>query len=407
MRVAYIVRSFPRLSQTFILNEMLAVERLGVRLHLFAMTNPHEAIVQPEVAQLQAPIIYLDDLPETRFADPQRVARVQRFVEDHPELDEGYTTASRFACLEMAVGIAQMLSEQEQRGEPIDHIHAHFAHDPTLIAQLVQMLTGISYSFTAHARDLVQIPPAALISRTEHATAVATCSATNMDYFKATLPASLLAKVKLIYHGVDTERFQPAAKREANDVPQIVSIGRLVAKKGFGDLVAACGLLHEQGQAFHCTIYGEGPLEGDLTRQIADLGLQEVVSLPGACTQREIVSALQGADLFALTPFVTEDGDRDGVPNVLVEAMACGLPVVSTAVAGIPELVRDGENGVLVAAHDVAGIAAALATLLGDSTRRVQMSAAARQTVIDSFDLRAGARQMVALFEQLTSKSLG
>lgn len=407
MRVAYIVRSFPRLSQTFILNEMLAVERLGVRLHLFAMTNPHEAIVQPEVAQLQAPIIYLDELRETRFADPQRVARVQRFVENHHELDEGYTTASRFVCLEMALGIAQMLSDQAQRGEPIDHIHAHFAHDPTLIAQLVQMLTGISYSFTAHARDLVQIPPAALISRTESATAVATCSATNLEYFKATLPAPLLAKVKLIYHGVDTERFKPAENRAANDVPQIVSIGRLVEKKGFGDLVAACQMLHEQGQAFHCTIYGEGPLAGELTRQIAESGLQEVVSLPGACTQREIVSALQRADLFALTPFVTEDGDRDGVPNVLVEAMACGLPVVSTAVAGIPELVRDGENGVLVAAHDVAAIAAALGTLLGDGTRRAQMSAAARQTAIDSFDLRAGARQMVALFEQLTSKSLG
>ncbi len=407
MRVAYIVRSFPRLSQTFILNEMLAVERLGVRLHLFAMTNPHEAIIQPEVAHLQAPIIYLDSLRDARFADPQRVARVQRFVEEHPELDEGYTTASRFACLEMALGIAQLLSDHEQRGEPIEHIHAHFAHDPTLIAQLVQMLTGVSYSFTAHARDLVQIPPAALVSRTEHATAVATCSATNMDYFQTTLPAPLLAKVKLIYHGVDTDRFRPAEQHAANDVPQIVSIGRLVEKKGFGDLLAACGILREQGQAFDCTIYGEGPLEGDLMRQIEALGLQDFVSLPGACTQREIVSALQRADLFALTPFVTEDGDRDGVPNVLVEAMACGLPVVSTAVAGIPELVRDGENGVLVAAHDVASIAAALGALLADNARRARMSAAARQTVTDAFDLRSGARQMVALFEQLTSKSLG
>lgn len=401
MRVAYILRSFPRLSQTFILNEILALEGLGAQLVIFAMTNPREEIVQPEVAQVRAPVVYLDEIAAdapAELADAERYRSAHDYVEAHDELDQGYTTASRFACLQMAAQLAVWLERQARGGAPVGHIHAHFAHDPTLIAQLAHMLTGTPYSFTAHARDLYQIPVAALVSRVAGATAVATCSAMNMAYFRETLPAELLDKVGLIYHGVDTGRFRPAERAAPNGVPQIVSIGRLVEKKGFGDLLAACARLKAAGQPFRCAIYGEGPLEGALTAQIASLGLAEEVTLPGACTQRELVPALQRADLFALTPFVTEDGDRDGVPNVLVEAMACGLPVVSTAVAGVPELVRDGENGLLAPAHDVDAIAAALRRLLGDGELRARMGAAARQTVLDGFDLRSGARQMLALF---------
>jgi glycosyltransferase involved in cell wall biosynthesis len=183
-----------------------------------------------------------------------------------------------------------------------------------------------------------------------------------------------------------------------DDRPLILSVGRLVEKKGFPDLLHACQRLKQDGRNFRCVIYGEGPLHGELTALIERLGLVGEVTLAGATDQSRLVPVFQRAAVFALTPFVTGDGDRDGVPNVLVEAMACGLPVVSTAVAGIPELVEHDRNGILAAPRDVQAIAEGLAALLSDEGRRRQYGAAARLTATERFDLRAGARELAALF---------
>jgi glycosyltransferase involved in cell wall biosynthesis len=420
-RIGYIIRSYPRLSQTFIVNEILALEQAGVDLHLFPITDPREPIVQAQVSEVRAPAEYLEaatrrarvgalaDHLGALAAAPLRYLATLAYVLRRADLDEGYTSATRFECLAYALYLARLLRREARDGRPIAHLHAHFAHDPALIALLAQKLTGISFSFTAHARDLVQIPPRALIERIERATVVLTCSGTNIDYVNETVPAPLRARVRLIHHGVNLDGFQPlpqrqgdqeTERREGGDTPLILSVGRLVEKKGFPDLIAACAQLKAAGRAFRCEIYGEGPLEPELRAQIARLGLADSVYLPGARSQRELVAVFQGAGVFALAPFVTEDGDRDGIPNVLVEAMACGLPVVSTAAAGIPELVRHGENGLLVPPRDVGALAGALAELLGNSERRARMGVAARQTVVEGFDVRSAARQIAALFEQ-------
>ncbi|HJZ48103.1 MAG TPA: glycosyltransferase [Roseiflexaceae bacterium] len=430
-RIGYILRSYPRLSQTFIVNEILALEQLGLDLHLFAITNPREPIVQAQVAQVRAPIEYLEEAARrersaTRadhaWAEqqwPRRYAEMIRYVEQRADLDQGYVSASRFECLDQAVYLAQMLERERSAGRPIDHLHAHFAHDPTLIALLVRMLTGISFSFTAHARDLVQIPPDALIERIDQATAMLTCSGTNIDYVNDVVPEPLRAKVHLIYHGVNLDGFQPLPQNQEprtknqsetngsrssvlGSPPVILSVGRLVEKKGFPDLIAACALLRQAGRAFRFAIYGGGPLHDELSAQIERLKLADHVTLEGERSQKELIPIIQRADIFALAPFVTEDGDRDGIPNVLVEAMACGLPVVSTTVAGIPELVQHGQNGLLVAPRDTAALADALLALLDDQGRRIQLGAAARASVVEHFDLRSAARRIAALFEQAT-----
>ncbi|HEX9370510.1 MAG TPA: glycosyltransferase [Roseiflexaceae bacterium] len=453
-RIGYIIRSYPRLSQTFIVNEILALEELGQQLHLFPIADPREPIVQAQVAAVRAPVDYLEQATRRGRAailaehlraaleSPARYLRTLRYVARRKDLDEGYTTASRYECFAQAVYLARLLRREARAGRPIAHLHAHFAHDPALVALLAQMLTGISFSFTAHARDLVQIPPRALVERIERATVMLTCSGTNVDYVDEVVPEPLRAKVRLIHHGVNLDGFQPAIGRHGDGAtgralvtvsprrpvapseldegqyPLILSVGRLVEKKGFPDLIAACARLKAAGRRFRCAIYGEGPLEGELAALVERLGLADCVTLPGACSQRELIPVFQRADVFALAPFVTEDGDRDGIPNVLVEAMACGLPVVSTAVAGIPELVRPGDpsthstssgqagsgqgNGLLVAPRDADGLAAALAALLDDPARRAEMGAAARRTVVERFDLRAAARQIAALFEQAT-----
>jgi glycosyltransferase involved in cell wall biosynthesis len=179
----------------------------------------------------------------------------------------------------------------------------------------------------------------------------------------------------------------------------ILSVGRLVEKKGFPDLLHACRLLKQRGYAFRCVIYGDGPLRDALAATIARLELAGDVVLAGEHPQEALLPVFQQATVFALTPFVTSDGDRDGVPNVLVEAMACAVPVVSTAVAGVPELVQHDVNGLLVAPHDIPAIADALAALLTDEPRRARLGAAARQTVVDHFDLHAAAEQLADLFD--------
>jgi glycosyltransferase involved in cell wall biosynthesis len=430
-QVGYILRSYPRLSQTFILHEILALEQLGVSLQIFAITNPREAVAQAQVAEVRAPVRYLEDVARRSRAiilrehlraaldSPRRYAVTLRYVLRNKVVDTAYTASSRFECFHQAVYLARQLRRPDNT---IGHLHAHFAHDPALIALLTHMLTGISFSFTAHARDLFQIPRQSLVERIAAASAVLTCCAANLAYFDEVVPPELRAKVRLIHHGVNLEGFQPGSQEPGarsqyhedetgsqlilrvpvlgSEPPLILSVGRLVAKKGFPDLLRACALLKQSGQRFRCAIYGDGPQRAELAALIDELGLAGDVTLPGERSQSELIPIFQRAGIFALTPFVTEDGDRDGIPNVLVEAMACGLPPVSTAVSGIPELIRHEQNGLLAQPRDIAGLAAHLGRLLADEQQRKQFGAAARQTVVEHFDLHAAARQIAELFEQ-------
>jgi glycosyltransferase involved in cell wall biosynthesis len=433
--IGYIIRSYPRLSQTFIVNEVLALEEAGVDLRLFPIADPQETVVQAQVAEVRAPVEYLEAAARrgraailaehalAALAAPLGYARALAYVLRRPELDDGYTAASRWECFVQAVYLVRALRRARRQGQPIEHLHAHFAHDPTLIALLVHMITGVSFSFTAHARDLFQIPRSALAERIAYASAVITCSGANLPYLYESAAEADREKIRLIHHGVDLRGFQPLSEStkeheetrggvnnshlsapswplvdQEEKPPLILSVGRLVEKKGFPDLLVACARLKERGKRFRLAIYGEGPLRDELLALIERHGLHGFVDLPGAIAQRDLIPVFRRADIFALAPFVTEDGDRDGVPNVLVEAMACGLPVVSTAVSGIPELVVPDSNGLLVAPHDPDALANALAALLDDPARRAQLGVEARRSVVESFDLRAAACELAALF---------
>jgi glycosyltransferase involved in cell wall biosynthesis len=403
-RVAYVVRSWPRLSQTFVLNEVLAVERLGCELSIFAMVRSGEEVVQPQLAQVRAPVHYLEDDAAATGAVPRRASlggvRAWVTARGRPRLAAGYATVSTATSLRLATRLADAIDGLAAAGRPVDHIHAHFAHDPALVAMFAHQLTGIPFSFTAHARDLYGVPPRALVARARRARAIVTCCQANVDHLHAQLPARLRSRVRLIHHGVDLSAFAPdtAAAPMTVDPPRIVSVGRLVEKKGFADLLAALARLRSRGVEFRCVVFGEGPMRPALEAQRRALGLDDVVELPGERRQHEVAAELTRAQLFALTPCVTADGDRDGVPNVLAEAMASGLAVVATRVGGIEDLVRHGDNGLLAPPHDVDAIADALGDLLADPARRMQLGAAARRTVEADFDLEAAASRLTDLF---------
>jgi glycosyltransferase involved in cell wall biosynthesis len=413
-QIGYLIRSYPRLSQTFILNEILALEQIGVSIQIFALTNPREEIVQRQVNQIQAPVYYLDESMQPRrfgnlLKENIEVARQHLkgyirslfYVATNKRIDQGYTASNRWECFLQAVHFIYLFTLDRQRnGKRIDHLHAHFAHDPTLIAYLVHQMTGIPYSFTAHARDLYQVHGDVLTDRIQQASAVVTCCGANLEYLKRIAPTQH-AKFSLIYHGVNTRDFKPVSSAEASSVPEnpiILSVGRLVEKKGFQDLLQALLMVKERGQRFHCTIYGDGPLYRQLESWIEEHDMTVEITLKGNRTQEELITMFQTATLFVLTPAQTDDGDRDGIPNVLLEAMAVGLPVITTAVAGIPELVDNDQNGLLYRPHDVDGISSGILELLENVEKRRQFGSAASKKVREQFDIDQAARQLRTLF---------
>jgi glycosyltransferase involved in cell wall biosynthesis len=405
--VIYLVRSWPRLSQTFIVNEVVALERRGVDLVVFSLVRSGELVIQPQVGEVRTTVRYLEDRKPLRHlvgehvavfsSGPVLYARTALFAWRRRDLSKGYATATTLDCFRYAVRVAAAIVRLRREGRAPAHLHAHFAHDPALVALLVRRLTGLPYSFTAHARDLVQIPPSSLAARAAEATALVTCCQVNADYIAATVPARLQA-VRVIHHGVELDLFKPRPRPPVVADVQIVTVGRLVEKKGFPDLLRALGRLKASGRRITCRVYGDGPLLRPLTELRDLLGLADAVHFAGERSRETIIQALHSSDVFVLTPTVTEDGDRDGIPNVLVEAMACGLPVVSTSAGGIPELVTHGENGFLTAPGDVVSIENHIATLLDSAKLRQQMGVAARRTVESGYDVNMAAERLMRIF---------
>lgn len=396
--IAYIVRAYPRLTETFIVQEILQMEARGARLVLFAFKDPGENVHNPAINQVQAPVFYLE--PATLREWLELVAEHGRLLATSP-LRYGATlllavqsvlAGGRFRAFFLAGRLTQRARELG-----IAHVHAHFANKPTVLARYASVLMGVPFSFTAHAKDLYLTAPDAIAGKAIRATFIATCTGYNAAYLRDILLPADRDKVCTVYHGVDTTRFSPGATRAAHDPPVIVSVGRLVPKKGHTHVVAAAQLLRERGVRFRLDIYGQGELRRPLQEQIDAAGLADAVRLHGARTQDELIEVYRQADAFVLAPVVTPNGDRDGIPNVLLEAMGTGLPAVSTAISGIPEVITDGVNGLLVPSGDPAALADALECLITDPLVRQRLGTQAAQSIRDRFDAEENAAHMASL----------
>jgi glycosyltransferase involved in cell wall biosynthesis len=314
-----------------------------------------------------------------------------------------WPTRRAFRCLFRAIVLADRM-----RREDVVHLHAAWAHTPAGVALVASRLTRIPWSMGAHAKDIHLTRPSMLATRLSAARFTLACCAAHrtllQDIARRHGDPAAADRVELIHHGVDTEFFSPPACREPRgEGATILSVGRLVPKKGFDVLLDAAAILHRRGARFTLDIAGEGPLRVWLEARIAELGLEAVVRLHGAWIRTEVRDAMRRADAFVLASRVTAEGDRDGIPNTLAEAMAAELPVVASRLPSIEELVVDGTSGLLVASEDAAALADALQRLIDEPDLSLRLGAAARARILDRFDCRRSNAVRVARFERCRS----
>ncbi|HYE71985.1 MAG TPA: glycosyltransferase [Blastocatellia bacterium] len=419
--VAYILKGFGRTSETFITNEIFLLEKLGLRLSLFSLlrlTGQQQHAVHSEIKTVP------EYLPETSSLESEGLWRwlrhnIARFSQAHARLFQkrpvtylttlletltfcfryrhSWRPEKRFIKEFLQAGYiaARVLNESSVR-----HLHAHFAHTCTTVAMFASRLSGLPFSFTAHAKDiyLKSLNPGDLLRmKINRAKFVVTCTQANHQYLSAFTNKT---PIHTIYHGLDTKQFAYTKRHHETDHnPLILSVGRFVEKKGFTYLVEACHLLKQRGYDFECQIVGGG--DGYLKQVqalISELQLEDVIRIHPPVTQEELKTTLQRATLFALPCQVIESGDRDGIPNVLVEAMATGLPVISTNISGIPELIKDGVNGLLVPERNAEKLADAIERLMNDASLRESFSEAGRATVCSDFDAERNVQRLYRLF---------
>jgi glycosyltransferase involved in cell wall biosynthesis len=401
-RVAYIVGSYPSITQTFIMRELLELERNGFHLNIFCLQRPNHRIEHPEARALRASIIYIprprEVLPLLLLAHIYCLAlKPLRYLKTI-----SYVVSKKNANFwEAFLRAGFVVSKLRHTG--ICHLHAHFAANQTLLAMLVSLLTGIPYSFTAHAWGIFMAEQQVLTEKIGSAQFVVTISDFNKKYLAPyCTDEKALNKIHVIHCSVDLDRFVlTRARRRQRSLSEgftILTVAHLGQKKGHIYLLQALSLLREKGRIFHWIVAGDGPQRSLLEEEVRTRGLTGQVTFAGEVTSDQVLELLERADVFVLPCVRAENGDMDGIPVALMEAMAVGVPVVSTTISGIPELIDHGKNGLLVKPKDVRGLAEALEYLFEHPEEGRQLGKAAPDKIAQHFELKTNVRKLVALF---------
>ncbi len=412
VRIGFLVKTFPRLSETFILNEILGLEELGWDLRIYSLNPPAEEPVHPAVARVKGPVSYVPALSrngvlteplKTYSAQAQLLlTRPLKYVAAMVRYFRGNETPRRKHFFQ-AGNLALKLER-----DGVTHLHAHFANIPAAVAEVVYWLTGIPFSITAHAKDIYTTNEHELARRMRTATGVMTCTEFNARYLRGIAETGVA--IDRVYHGIDTERFSSAnearSQRAAGAEPLVLTVGRFSEKKGLEDLLRACALLRDREVKLRCVMVGYGALEERLKELRRELGLETLVEMPGRLAQPQVIEQYRRAAVFALPCVVLENGDRDGIPNVLLESMAAGVPVVTTDVSGIAEVVEDGRTGWLVEPHNPAMLADAIAHALSHDAEAARIAESARERVEAEFSLAASAQRVDAKLRAAVNRGL-
>ena len=403
--VLFILKGYPRLSETFIAQEIRALEARGLDIRIVSLRHPTDRTVHPIHREIRAPVNYL---PEYLYQEPRRVWRAWRHCRRLP----GYRDARRAWLRDLRRDLTpnrirrfgQALVVTHELPREITWLHAHFIHTPGSVARYASLLTGVPWSCSAHAKDIWTTPAWEKREKLAAASWVVTCTSHGRDHLAALAPTP--DRIQLLYHGLDFGRFRApdptaASRRRDGSNPAdpviVLSVGRAVAKKGLGVLIEALAQLPPT-LAWRFVHIGGGPLLPELKARARELGIAERIEWLGAQPQDVVLQRYREADLFVLASRIAADGDRDGLPNVLMEAQSQRLAVIATRAGAIAELIEPDATGVLVAPDDINGLANGMAALIADPARRATLAAAGFERLHRDFDSAAWIDVLAARF---------
>jgi glycosyltransferase involved in cell wall biosynthesis len=396
--IAYVLKRFPRISETFVAAELIELERQGERVTVFAVSRPNEPFTHGFLDELKAEVVYL---PHRPIRQPVRVTRaLGRALRADPVRWFRAATAGlrrpRLSAWRSVLQATVLADEMHRAG--IDHAHAHFATSAADLANLSWRMGGPTYSVTTHAKDIYHedVRHDDLRHKLASALFVATVSEGNRAHLNGILDG--YDRVRVVPNSVDLRRLGPQEERQP-EPGLVVSVARLVEKKGLPDLVSACGILAQRGVPVRLEVAGDGPLLSELRAKAEDAGLN--AAFPGAIPHEEVRALYKRASVFSLPCIVASTGDRDGLPTSVLEAMALGVPVVTTGVNGLTETVIDGETGLVVPEHDPPALADALERVLGDPELAARFTEQGRRHVEHGFSLEQSVTILRSLFPEL------
>ena len=403
-----ILKGYPRISETFISNEIFLLEQLGFRLRLFSMRRPREKFTHASVRRIRARVDYL---PETIISKNlpalvwynlmQAVRRPARYAAALKMAWRRWRRTRQSATIKHLLQ-AGYLCHKLLRGSDCTHLHAHFAHSPTSVAFFSHLLSGLPFSFTAHAKDIYTSDPRQLAEKAASARFVVTCTAYNQTYLTNILDTRQ-TPVYRAYHGIDLNLFRADGRRTIAAPPyEILTVARLTPKKGLITVYHALQRLKKQGIAFRHTLIGDGEQRSEIEEWRRNLGLEAETVLLGTRPHEDVCRCLRTADLFVLGCEQAPNGDRDGIPNVILESMAMGVPVVATRFSAIPEVIASSYNGLLVESGRPEAMAAVMATALEDAALRREMITNGLETVRRRFDNRVLVEELASVIERHT-----
>jgi colanic acid/amylovoran biosynthesis glycosyltransferase len=399
LKVAYVMSRFPKLSETFVLGEILAVEEHGVEVEVFPLLREREEIAHPEAAALSERARFQPflSLPILRSQVHFLRRAPRRYVGALWALLRGTWGSANYFVGALGIFPKVVHDARLMEAEGIAHVHCHFSNHPAAAGFVVNRLTGIPYSFTAHGFDL-HVDRHMLREKVAEAAFVVAVSEYNRKLILEECGEPASARLAVIHCGVDTRFFRPPESAAPGPPFSVLCVGTLHEVKGQAYLVEACRLLAESGVDVTCTLVGDGPDREALLRQITTTGLEGRVALVGRRTRAEVAELLGRAHVLVSPSVPTAEGKREGIPVVLMEAMASGVPVVASGISGIPELVEDGRTGLLVPPRDPSALAVALRRLHDDPALRESLAHAGRTLVEREFDVRKNAGELVRRF---------
>jgi glycosyltransferase involved in cell wall biosynthesis len=426
--IAYVFKGYPRLTDTFITSEVYRMEQQGLKLRVFVIKPCTEPVPTDLLDKINAKPVYMPGTTSMKNASLLQWLS-QNLKHFSPSLRRIFFRHPLRTLRAAATALAQavrarrsfwswprkvyakeflqgaMLADMILQAGDVTHVHAHYCHGATTVGWFAAMIAGLPLSFTAHAKDiyLESLNPAGLLRRKmDAARFVFTCTDANRRYLEQ---IGSKTPIHLFYHGLNAEfcdiRKERPFNRTINGHIRALGVGRLIPKKGFDIFVQACAILRKQGIPFEGIIVAEGgEHEKEIRRLIAEHNLGDSISLPGPMSQSQLYDEYKKATVFCLPCRVLNNGDRDGIPNVLMEAMSVGLPVVTTRISGIPELINDGVNGLLIPPEDPTALAQAFVRLIEDNPLAINLSRNAQETIEEKFNGDKLAVHMANLFRE-------